>query len=351
MDAAMTRVETAASGAYAATFSTSDLPAPERFDSWRSRFGSVNEIEATPHARADFAAEATLWRLGPMVLAQTRAPARRILRSAAHCARDEIDHWVLRVTRTGSGAMRIGGTCEALGPGTAHIGHLGAPYVEDRTAGEWIGLFVPRGLHPELDAGLDLLGPHVAKGPTGALLADFVMSLAAQVQRAAAEDGAAMAEAARGMIAACLLRERAPRALRRDDRARLERLRLERLIRAEIGAPDLDAERLSVLSGLPRSSLYRHFEESGGVTAHIRRLRLELARLDLCDPLLAELTVARVAERRGFANAAFFSRAYGRAFGETPGATRRRAMRCVGSVRHCRSADADRTRDLAMLLR
>lgn len=338
-------------GVTAATFSTAEAAARDRFDLWRSRFDSVNEIDAPPQARADFAAEASLWRLGPLVLAQTRAPARRISRSAAHCARDGIDHWVLRVTRTGSGVMRMAGGCAAFEPGSAHVGHLGAPYVEDRAASDWVGLFVPRGLHPDLDAGLDVRGPHLAQGPTGALLAEFVLSLAAQAPRANAADGAAMAEAARAVLAACLLGETAPRALRRGDRARLERLRLERLIRAEIGAPGFDADRLSVLSGVPRSTLYRHFEPSGGVAAHVQRLRLDLARLDLCDPALVGLTVARIAERRGFASAAFFTRAYGRAFGETPGETRRRAAQRAASEGLGGCPGSESPRDLAMLLR
>jgi AraC-like DNA-binding protein len=330
-------------------FSTRDVEPAGRFETWRSQFGAVNDVAAPPAEQADFRARTELWKLGPMVLGVTANPARRIARTAAHCARDDIDHWVLRVTRSGAALMRTDERCAWSRPGEVQIGTLAAPYVEDRMAGEWVGLFVPRDAYPEIDAGLRAQGPRVATGATASLLATFVLSLADRMPEAAGGDIDAMTEAARGMIAACLLGDAAPRAMREGDRARLERLRVESLIRGAIDSPELNAERICALAGLSRSALYRIFEPRGGVAAYVQRLRLDLVRCDLGDPALADWSIARLAARRGFACVASFTRAYGRAFGETPGDTRRR---CAGAPPGLSRAQPDaRPRDLAAVLR
>jgi AraC-like DNA-binding protein len=330
-------------------FSTRDVEPAGRFETWRSRFGSVNDVAAPPDERADFRARTELWKLGPMVLGVTSNPARRIARTAAQCARDDIDHWVLRVTRSGAALMRTEEQCAWSRPGEVQIGSLAAPYVEDRTAGEWVGLFVPRDAYPEIDAGLRAQGARVATGATASLLATFLLSLADRMPQTSPDDIAPMTEAARGMIAACLLGDAAPRAMREGDRARLERLRVESLIRDAIGSPALNAERICALAGLSRSALYRLFEPRGGVAAHVLRLRLDLVRCDLGDPALAEAPIARIAARRGFSSVASFTRAYGRAFGETPGDTRRRAAALL--IGPGRAQPDARTRDLAAVLR
>jgi AraC-like DNA-binding protein len=330
-------------------FCTRGVEPAGRFDTWRSQFGGVNEVSARPSQQADFIARSEFWKLGPMVLGVTSNPARRIVRTAAHCARDDIDHWVLRVARSGVGLMRTGERCELSRPGEVQIGTLGAPYVEDRTAGEWVGLFVPRDAYPEIDVALRAQGPRVATGATASLLASFVLSLVDRMPDAGSGDIAPMAEAARGMIVACLLGDVAPRAMREGDRARLERLRVEALIRAQIASPALSAERICALAGLSRSSLYRLFDPRGGVTAYVQRLRLDLVRCDLRDPALAHASISRIAAERGFRCVASFTRAYGAAFGETPGETRRRcASAAYGAARATSNATP---RNLTALLR
>jgi AraC-like DNA-binding protein len=206
------------------------------------------------------------------------------------------------------------------------IGSLAAPYVEDRTAGEWVGLFVPRDAYPEIDAGLRAQGSRVATGATASLLSSFVLSLADRMPQASGDDVAAMTEAARGMVAACLLGDAAPRAMREGDRARLERLRVESVIRGAIGFPGLSAERICALTGLSRSALYRLFEGESGVAAHIRAIRLGLVMDDLLDPALRDEPISAIAERRGFHCAASFNRTFRRAFGRTPSEARAAAL-------------------------
>lgn len=92
-----------------------------------------------------------------------------------------------------------------------------------------------------------------------------------------------------------------------------------RLIEERLLDPTLDAGDLMRALGLSRSSLYRAFQPVGGVNAWIRQRRLEHARDLLADQTGLRLSVGDVAQACGFASDSHFSRAFRKAFGNSPG--------------------------------
>jgi AraC-like DNA-binding protein len=72
--------------------------------------------------------------------------------------------------------------------------------------------------------------------------------------------------------------------------------------------------------GVSRASLYRMFEDRGGVRQYISDRRLLRAVLDISKGPIHRGAISEAAERWGFSSAANFNRAIRREFGVTPGA-------------------------------
>jgi AraC-like DNA-binding protein len=293
-----------------------------RFEVWRESFHPFNDIILPPGAEPTFSASADHWRLGPVLFGITRAPARVMIRSAALAARSDLDHWFVRVLRTGRMRSTYAGSALDLEPGQLFVGTFAETYTQQWTDGEWVAAILSR---DQLAAwGLDLsrLGSPKPTGAGAALMADFMLSLARRLPETPASMANALGEAFRGMLAACLVHDAAPAQLAPEDDERRRRAMVDHVIRREIASARLNVEHIARLSGISRSNLYRLFECEGGVAAHVQRLRLENARAALADPANRKMPVARVAERSGFHCAASFSRAFRRAYGVTPGEVR-----------------------------
>jgi AraC-like DNA-binding protein len=97
-------------------------------------------------------------------------------------------------------------------------------------------------------------------------------------------------------------------------------------IDANLADPLLSPASIAAAHFISTRHLHNVFHESGTTVASwIRTQRLEGARRELRDPLLAGMPVGAVAGRWGFLDAAHFSRSFRDAFGESPSDWRRGA--------------------------
>jgi AraC-like DNA-binding protein len=128
------------------------------------------------------------------------------------------------------------------------------------------------------------------------------------------------------MIAGCLLSQGTPECASDPCGQLALRSRAKSVILQNIGSARLDPARISELSGIKRSTLYRVFAAEGGVSAFVQDLRLNLVNSDLQDPACGLDRIAALAERRGFHNASSFNRAFRSKFGRTPGDVRAAAL-------------------------
>ncbi|MFJ3776317.1 helix-turn-helix domain-containing protein [Streptomyces sp. NPDC090075] len=90
-------------------------------------------------------------------------------------------------------------------------------------------------------------------------------------------------------------------------------------IEAHLGDPDLAPVSIASAHHISVRYLHRLFEEEGqSVASVIRRRRLERCRLDLADHRHDHKPVSAVAARWGLTNAAYFSRLFKEAYGQSP---------------------------------
>ena len=98
------------------------------------------------------------------------------------------------------------------------------------------------------------------------------------------------------------------------------RARVERVIEERLGSAMLTVVNLCRWTGMSRSSLYRLFDDDGGVQAFIRTRRLARVAEELRNREAGR--VADIAERWGFCDAAYLARVFREVHGVTPSAYR-----------------------------
>ncbi|MFI7000349.1 helix-turn-helix domain-containing protein [Nocardia sp. NPDC050175] len=95
--------------------------------------------------------------------------------------------------------------------------------------------------------------------------------------------------------------------------------RVKAFLEDHLDDPELSPAMAASAAHLSLGYLHKLFRAEGAtVCGWIRQRRLECCRADLTDPALYELTVAAVAARRGFVDAAHFSRLFKLTYGVPP---------------------------------
>lgn len=298
------------------SFSTEDVAPAEALDAWSAWFGGLNAY--IPVEGAPFAARVDYWRLGRLVLGANVSSPMRLVRDRARARRDGLDHWVLRVSRRGVVRSRSGDRAYVSRPGELVLERLSGCYEDEWTADEWVALILPPGDFPEIDRTLEGLGTGPVVGARSGLVADYLLALERRLPHLTQADAPALARATRSMVST--LAPAPPPAMQKPSLA--ARLRAEQVIRANLASARLDSQRIATLSGISRSTLYRLFEDQGGVAAHVRRVRLETVHAALTDPDQNARQIRAIASEAGFHCIASFNRAFKARYGASPGEVR-----------------------------
>jgi AraC-like DNA-binding protein len=316
------------------SISTDSVAPSDRFEWWRSEFSTLHKVEIAPDLRQTFAAYGEHWLLGSILIGRYRTPARRVVRTSLDVRRSEVDHWVLRVATNGVLVSRGSSGDFRAFPGQVAIGSFAQSYSDDYSAGEWIAAIIPRHVVPMFGVASTPFTPGLLSGSKAGLLGDFLVSLVQRLSDANPPELPAMAEMTCAMIASCLAGNAASSEMT-VERSVIIRERIDRLIRDNLASARLNPERICALAGISRSTLYRLFEDRGGVAAYVQVMRLKRIRAQLSDPRLASITIAGLAAGQGMHNTAAFNRAFRQHFGCTPGEVR-------AAVLHTDSASAGR---------
>ena len=164
-----------------------------------------------------------------------------------------------------------------------------------------------------------------ADGGLAAIVGPFIAHLAENLDALSGPSGSRLATNALDLVSTMLHSEldMSP------DRMRPQALlaaSVREYIDANLADPLLSPASIAAAHFISTRHLHNVFHESGTTVASwIRSQRLEGARRELRDPLLAAMPVGAVAGRWGFVDAAHFSRSFRDAFGESPTDWRRGA--------------------------
>ncbi|MBX9698661.1 MAG: helix-turn-helix domain-containing protein [Acetobacteraceae bacterium] len=299
------------------SFSTHALPRREQLDAWRGWFDGVYDVDIPSDDDAGFVASSEVWLLDGASFARVAAPALRAKRPRHLIQRNPVDHWVIGLGNRAPTRFLWRDRASIVPAGIPFVSSLADDVVSEREADDRLHLYLPRDRFSHLAPTLDAARGVGLEGPSGHLLADYLMMLDRHLPHVDQASLPRLTEAIGVMVAACIRpsSEHAERAGEQIDVLRLERAR--QVIRRNFRSARLGPEMLCRELGMSRSQLYRLFRHQGGVAHYIQQCRLRAAHAALTDPSNHH-PVAAIAEEYGFYDASAFSRAFRRAFGSSP---------------------------------
>ncbi|QDX25002.1 helix-turn-helix domain-containing protein [Sphingomonas suaedae] len=280
-----------------------------------------------PGTAGDYAIDMQAVHMGNLLLSDLRSSAQGFQRSRAMVATAGIDHLMVQLYTHGGFAGLADTIDVRVRAGDVCIFDL-TRTLETR-AGDYgnITLVIPRPLLEDKVADIDSLHGLVLDRdlPLTQILAAHIRTLAQHAAGLAAGD-AAIASRGTIQLLASLVDQRPGNKTRATAMATPLREVL-RYIHGNLHDSALGPTQVAQECGVSRATLYRMFEQSGGVAEFIRERRLSGAAMDLASPSAHPRRISDIARSWGFADDSSFSRAFRSHFGISPSEARTASAR------------------------
>lgn len=300
-------------------FDTNDLPTDKRFDTWRAAVHAHRAWLPTGADPAQFTAVVDAWTLGEIVLAHSRLPAICLARTP-DMAHADGENWVslaLQLSGTTVFTLDQGDIVRTVGAGEIIAFDMMRDFKSETSEHEVITCAISRRAMLQV---MREIPPHhgqMIDGPWGRLLADYMLSLVRQLPAMATSDALELGQTLVQLVASCLKATSEPQSTRASRRMADVRHRVESYIENNLTSPHLGPPSICSALGISKARLYRAFMHSEGVTAHIRKRRLETIHVLLNDPRETR-SISEIAYQYGFVSDAHFSRTFRQKFGFSP---------------------------------
>lgn len=303
--------------AWVPLFDTADIPASDRFAMWRdaNTYGLSDVYETSP--TEPFSVSAKRIDLGALAIADIRITAQNWRRDAA-LLRDDCDDLSVNIRHVGGGYGDMNGRTLVAPAGSIILADMARTNLHWSEPALCMGFRLPRAIAEQLLPPVRSMHGHVVAPEYAALLSNHLATLRQAAAHLPVSSGPAIAQTVLDLFVTGVHASlgAAPIDIAQHERALRMKLRDE--IERNLGSPSLSVARLSRTLGVSRSTLYRLLRDEGGVQAYIRSRRLARVALALrlCEP---GQTIAMLAERWGFCDAAYLGRAFRETYGVTPG--------------------------------
>ncbi|MER7584171.1 helix-turn-helix domain-containing protein [Kitasatospora sp. NPDC097691] len=308
-----------------ASLSTARLSASDRAESWHDAVANayvpmaVDFLEKVPSPGAIACQE-----LGPVRISRVQAGPQVATRSRRMIAAGGPPSLILTLQERGTSLKEQDGRESAVRPGEFSITDTSRVF-RKRMGEGGEGFVFTSFLFPreELDVperDLRALTATSFSGAEGsaALVATYLSQMAREAEGLDEAVGRRAAATALDLLA-LLVDDRSGRSRPQASRSAASLERVKEHILRNLRDPDLSPSTIAEANFMSVRFLHKLFQLDGTtVGGWIRTQRLERCSRDLLRPMAAELGVAGVARRWGFANSSHFSRAFRAAYGMTP---------------------------------
>lgn len=277
-------------------------------------------VDVHPYGEGFFA-EINAWRLDGIILFDRRLDGVAHERTPERVRQDGFDHFTIHLLVEGVFEIDSGAGYVALEPGQIGLFDMSRPVRNRMRAAHLVTASVSREVvHAALGATANLQGRFIDQDKA-LLLADYMKSLTARATEISEANLPAVSRAFIDLLTVAAEDVDLGRGL---DLRRLEFARREsvkRFIEANL-QNELTAETISDATGVSRATLYRIFQDDGGVGRIIQVRRLVRLRASLSDPA-DDRSLADIAHDCGFKSESHMSKLFRDSFATTPGEYRR----------------------------
>lgn len=311
-------------------FRSEDVPAEDRFESWRELVQRAHApVELDSEHRDDFRATLRLLEFGGLTVWPSRYQPARFVRTARLVRQSDPERINISIPIHGSLNVTQDDHQASCDPYNICFIDSSRP-MDVRVDGtqEGIAFDVPRDLIPLPTDKLRRVRGHSAQEGFGALLTAFLTRLTTDTHSFRPSDGPRLATVAIDLVAALFASALdAEGSLPPESRTHALTLRIQAFIRANLHDPALTPTAVASAHHISLRFLHRLFrDQDATVAATIRRLRLEAACRDLADPALVGTPIGDIAIRWGFGSPAAFTRSFHHAYGLAPREYRHHAI-------------------------
>jgi AraC-like DNA-binding protein len=297
-------------------FSTRSFEMKERFARYRDIYSGGADTIAL---EGPVSAEVEARRLDGLVLYERRISGLGVERLAPRVRRNQFCHFTLQLNLQGEFHGDGADGFRAVSHGEILLLDMARPMRTRMPNVHLITLSVSRGVMDSIGAETDRLHGVVIPAERAAglnrLLRSAVEKVDAQPQMLFGE---LLAHQLGSILGAMSLARRADREQPEEVRLRLAR----RFIQTHLWDEALSPAHVARAAGLSRATLYRLFDDTGGVRKYIQMLRLAQLKRSLGNPL-EQRPVAALAFDAGFVSEHHASRSFKQVFGLAPGEFRR----------------------------
>jgi AraC-like DNA-binding protein len=326
--------------------STRGYQVKDQVELWRDQLSGFTDVMPPTRDAADFTVETTAWRLGPLVVTDSRLPARRQERSAHKIRTHQVDQYRLLLQKRGTLKLDADGRRVIVQPGQVVLSDMARPETCEADDGETVIVFVEREALDEVLPGRVDINGLVPQGAIGAMLAATLKAAARHVADLGAPAAPSIASAILQMAVAAVAGSTGQSFAPVPPAEGTLLRRACRYIDAHVMDTSLGAASLCAALNVSRATLYRVFEPVGGVASHVREQRL-LRIHDLLAAPTGRLHLGRVAEDFGFKSQAHFSQLFRDRFGYPPSKVPADAPRPLSTSNGVPNADPDAAASLA----
>jgi len=304
----------------------SSAESPDARDQYISELSRLFDVELEQGA-PEFQNRVRGYNLGPAVFSLCQSTPQGLGRSRATTRRDGLDHIQIVATLTDDYYADYDGRIVHSAPGTLRIVDMSRPYRSQVAAFTTLNLMLPReALGAEL-AGRDLHGMVLTpdRSPVR-LLRSHLDAMWSDIENMTLEEAVAATAAAAALAGGAL---GDPTALDASHQKPVERTLVSiarRFIDQRLDQDDLTPEAVGAHLGVSRRTLYRLFDDLGGVAGYIQARRLDRAFDTIVGATAPRASLADIAYANGFQSDAHFSRAFRARFGAPPGEMRERGL-------------------------
>ncbi|WP_044043372.1 helix-turn-helix transcriptional regulator [Caballeronia insecticola] len=322
--------ETHDTSALFSRFSTQALPKERQLLAWRDRVGHVVDVIPDKDRIArGFAGSIDLHAAGGLVFTEAHTDALTLERSIARVSTDTRRDFAFHVYLEGETGNMSGVGAKRSDPGSVRgivALDLNQRFRIERPRCRVLTMFVPRAM---LAAHIDdcdwLHGRVVAhEAPLARIVFDHFDAIARELPSLERPDAIDMLDTAAHLLIASFAARPHALPVARVALQNAVKAQVKRYVETNLHEGDLTPTKVVEALGLKRATIYRWFEQEGGLGAYIRHRRLREAADELAR--FPNLQIADIAFGLGFKSASDFTRAFRRAFDASPQEMRLRAL-------------------------